>query len=370
MKEIFSKIVSAIVKFSSNTKNKNNKRRLVLLLASSLIFNSCENYEKQFALSHDKETNFTELLSDYKRIQKENLNMDFLDADYTKEIELWEKISVNLIQFIKKDPRSDRTVYILDIPWHLGLVVNNNLKENNINTTFDVDIDYAEDKKVNDVDYSKFFWIMDKIGGPSINDEHIAEKRDWVITTKPYVLLFDYNRVKDGLNDLENEKTFHNQYTIEEKLPWKEMFKWEDAMREKVIVFTLKEMNQDLSGWLMELAKIDDVPVQVVIIDEKWDLVDVEIPEDLKTTWQENKPNETRTIRSNWWVPFWYRYYLWTHSRQYNNSNHIHYYGGGARKLSFKSNGVTTKTTSNHFQKSNPMRTSTKFHGWSSIRWS
>jgi len=72
------------------------------------------------------------------------------------------------------------------------------------------------------------------------------KKDDGTIVTKPYALLFDYNRVNEGLNDLENETTFHNQYTIEDDLPTKEMFTGKDAVREKVVVFTSEKMNQDL----------------------------------------------------------------------------------------------------------------------------
>ncbi|MEI6673183.1 MAG: hypothetical protein WCL02_07955 [bacterium] len=60
----------------------------------------------------------------------------------------------------------------------------------------------------------------------------------------------------------------------------------------------------------MELAKVDNIPVQVIVIDEHGNLVDAEIPMNLKTTWQEKVPETTnQTIHSNG-MPFRYRYRL------------------------------------------------------------
>lgn len=379
MPEIISNLLSKITELSSRAKSKIHAKQLAYILTASLTLSWCGNYEKKFDASYDQESTLTELLTDYKETQKKNSRSNFETADYSADIALGDTISKNLIQFINTNPRRDRILYIIDLPWYLDLVINKNLKKNGINTTFDVNIDYSDDGKLNDVDYSKFFWVMNKIGDGGPNDQHVAEKKDGVITTKPYALLFDYNRINEWLNDFENEKTFHNQYTIEDELPSKEMFKGEGAMREKIIVFTNKKMNQDLAWWLMELAKIDDIPVDVVVIDETWNLVGAEVPVHLKTTWQEAAPTEANTTHSSV-MPFWYRYILGRNTSVYNNtyrggthesyraSSHENYYSSWCKQSSFKSNGVVTKTTPAHFQKSNPIRTSSRFSGGSSIR--
>jgi len=373
---MISKLKSKIVEVSSKIKNKIHAKKLAYMLAAWLMLSSCNNYEQSFDSKYDQESTLTELLSDYKETQKEHGSVAFETADYSKDIALWNAISDSLLQFIKKDPRSDRTLYIIDLPWYLSLVINNNLKKNGVNTTFDINVDYSDDNKVNDVDYSKFFWVLNKVGDGGPNDEHMREKKDdGTIVTKPYALLFDYNRVNEGLNDLENETTFHNQYTIEDDLPTKEMFTGKDAVREKVVVFTSEKMNQDLGWWLIELSKVDNIPVQVVIIGEDWSFADAEIPADLKTAWQDNQTaqsNQTQMVHSNG-MPFWYRYRLGSHSGTYNTSYHStssyhSSYTKWCKSSSFKSNGVVTKTTPAHFQKSSPVRSSWKFSGGHSIR--
>lgn len=369
MEKVFSRIISSAIELASYLKSRIHSHELALVLwASSLVLSWCESGEKEFDANYDAEGFLTEQLADYKSVQTSKGKYKGFDTkDYSKEIELWNHVADQISNYIAADTGNKQTLYIIDVPWYVGIIVNNKLKEQGVNTTLGLDIDFSDEWKMDDVDYSTLFGILNKVWVKA-DDEHMVEERWDQTITKPYALLFDYGRFNSWLNDLEGWWTFHNQYTIEEDVPGKEMFKGEGASRNRIVVFSPKELNPDLSWSLIEYAKVDAIPVNLVILNESWNLVETDIPDNIKVDPKSSPHPETpshTTVHSTW-MPFRYWYYLWTNHAS-GHSWSTNYYSGSHRSASFRSNGTTTVTTPSHFQRSNPVRSNSRV-SWSSIR--